>query len=162
MKITYTLTDEDLNKFSTSNFSNKNKTIPKVLFFAASLVLIVILIMALIAQDYIFALMPAIFLLIAYFILKSPKILRNKYLKSIDTTGVRAVEINNSELIATNSSRSTSYRLNTVDKVELLDDYFVFIKFNQGDSLIIPSSAFSTKDEMINFINKIKTNAKIL
>lgn len=162
MKITYSITEEDLKKYVSSDFSAKNKTIPKLLLFIGGFALIAILLLALIAKDYSFAIPITVFLVVIYFILKSPKLLKKKYLSRINTEDERIIEINENHLTVTNPTRTTSYKFNEIKEVAFINDYFVFIKFNPGDSLLIPKSAFSNDTEMIDFINQIKTNAKIL
>lgn len=162
MKITYTLTDEDLQKYTTTDFINSNKIIPKILIFVGSFVLIVILLMAIIAKDYSFIIPITIVFMLLHVILKSPKFFKKKYLKTINTNEKRIVEIGDNDLIVTNSTRSTYYKFSEIKEVSFVNDYFVFIKFYQGDSLIIPRTAFSDNEELIDFINKIKSNAKIL
>ncbi len=162
MQITYNITEECKEKYISSDFNTKNKTFLKIFVFLSSFILIVILLMALIAKDYSFAVPIIIFLGIMYFILQSPKLLKKKQLNKIDTKDERTVEINENHLTVTKPTRTTSYKFNEIKEVTLVNDYFVFVKFNLGDSLLIPKYAFLNDTEMIDFINQIKTNAKIL
>jgi hypothetical protein len=162
MKITYSITEEDLKKYVSSDFSAKNKTIPKLLLFIGGFALIAILLLALIAKDYSFAIPIIVFLVVIYLILKSPKLLKKKYLNKIDTKDERIIEIDENHLTVTNSTRTTSYKFNEIEEVTFVNDYFIFIRFNPGDSLLIPKTAFSDSMEMIGFINKIKVKSKIL
>jgi len=138
------------------------KPFQKYLYFWKGFILIIILLMALIAKDYSFAISIIIFLGIIYFILQSPKFLKKKQLNKIDTKDERTIEINENHLTVTKPTRITSYKFNEIKEVTLVNDYFVFVKFNLGDSLLIPKYAFLNDTEMIDFINQIKTNAKIL
>ncbi len=162
MKITYNITEEDLKKYVSSDFSTKDKTISRILLFIGGFVLIAILLLALIAKDYSFAMPITVFLVVIYFILKSPKLLKKKYLNRINTEDERIIEINENHLTVTNSTRTTSYKFNEIKEVTFVNDYFIFIRFNPGDSLLIPKTAFSDNMEMIDFINKIKVKSKIL
>ena len=162
MKITYTLTDEDLQKYTTTDFVNKNKIAPKTLIFIGSFILIIILLIAIIAKDYSYVVSIALFFMILYFILQSPKFFKKKYLKALNTDEERIVEIGDKDLMVINSTRSTSYKFSEIKEVNFVNEYFVFVKFNPGDSLIIPKTAFSNNEEIIDFINKIKTKARIL
>lgn len=162
MKITYSITKEDFNKYISSDFSTRNKTIPKILLFIGSFILMIILLMALIAKDYSFAIPIIIFLGIIYFASYSSKLLKKKYLNKIDIKDERTIEINENHLTVTNSTRTTSYKFDEVKEINFINDYFVLIKFKPGDSIVIPKTAFSDNTKMIDFINKIKTNAKIL
>lgn len=162
MLITYKITDADKRKYSSSSLNKKKQTVPKLLFYSGTIILVLISLIAIIAKDFSFATPIIAFLIVTHLLANIPKLLKNKYIKSIDSDEERTIEISKDSLIISNPSRSTSYNYSDIKSVDYVDDYFVLIKFNLGDSSLIPVSAFSNNTEMIDFVNKIKTNAKIL
>jgi hypothetical protein len=162
MKIDYKITDEDKQKYISSDLNTKKKTIPKIMVFVSSIILLLISLMALIAKDYAFATPILIFLAIIHLLVNLPKLLKKKYIKSIDVNEERSVQVNDDSLTVANSSRTTIYKYSDIKSVDLINNYFVLIKFKLGDSVVIPGSAFSNTDDNIDFINKIKTNARII
>lgn len=162
MQITYTLTEEDKEKYLKSNFDTKKRTVPKVMVFLGSFVLLLILFMALIAKDYSFTVPLSIFLVFILLILYYPKQLKKKYIKGLNSNDERSIELKESALVVSSSTRETSYSYTDIKKVDFINDYFVLIEFKLGDSIVIPKSAFQDNLNIITFINLIKTNAHIL
>lgn len=167
MQISYKLTEEDLKKYISTNFNPKKRTILKIISTIGVVVLIIIVLMALISQDYFFATCITLFLIVIYTLDKfAPKHLKKKYIKKLKETSaineLRTIELKDDEIVVSSPSRTSIYKYSEITSVNLVNNYFVLIKFNLGDSIAIPGSAFSDNTEKIDFINRIKTNAKIL
>lgn len=161
MKITYTFSDDDQMKYINTNFDTKI-TPRKIILVIAIIVFSFLGLAFMFSSDYYYAfLMFAFVAFYLYLLFGYPKRVKKKLSKTV--VGVqRIVEITESELTIIEPTRTNIYKLSEIKTVNLIDDYFASIGFDDNYSFVIPKSAFPTKDEMIDFINKIKTNAKIL
>lgn len=162
MKINYKITNEFKERYISTNFDVKNKTILRSIVFIASIILLFISLIALISQDYSLFIVPLVIALSGFYITFLPRILKKKYIKSLDFNNENIVEVNESDLTIVSSSRTTTFNYSQVKEIYLVSNYFIFIRFRPGDSIVIPKYAFSDDTETIDFINKIKINAKIL
>lgn len=163
MKLSYAFTDEDLEQYIKTDFNNKkNKILSKLLMFVLIFITVFISLAFLFTKDLSFLILSIILLILTYFLSNKTKFLKKKYINKIKTDGEKTVEITDTHLILTSLTRSSSFTLDEIKEVNLINNYFIFIKFSLDDTFVIPKSAFSTDVEMINFINLIKTNAKIL
>ena len=162
MKVTYTLNDADIKKFMSSDFRTKKNTILKIILVVTFIILTLILLISLIAKDYLFSTPLFLFLLFVSIILYYPKVLKKKYIKNLNTDNKKAIELKEGVLVVSSSDRKTSYNYTDIKKVNFVNDYFVLIEFKPGDSIVIPKSAFNDNLEITTFINLLKTNAHIL
>lgn len=167
MKIIYTLTEEDQGKYLSTNFAPKK-------IKARMGVMSVIMFFLFLFSFYSFAgssyIMGSFFLFFAllyfYLIFTAPKKAKKKYLDELKSTGVlsetKTVEASDNELRFTSPSRIVVHAYEDVSNVTVVNDSFVQINFKHADMILIPPSAFSNNDEIIEFVNLIKLNAKIL
>lgn len=162
MQITYNLTEEFKEKYISTNFDTKTKAILRIIILVSSIVLLIISLMAIIAKDLILFMFPMIISIIGFYVAFLPKILKKKYFKSLDFDDNKVVQIDKDGLFFKSSSRTTHFNYSEIKSIRLIDNYFILIVFRPGDSIAIPKYAFSNDNEMIDFINKIKSNAKIL
>ena len=167
MQITYKLTEEDLGKYISTDFKAKEKPISKIISTIAVIILVLIVLMALIAKEYFIAICIFLLLIAIYVADKYvPKRLKKKYIKKLKETStineLRTIELKEDEIVVSLPSRTSIYKYSEITSVNLVNNYFVLIEFNLGDSIAIPGSAFSNNTDKIDFINRIKTNAKIL
>lgn len=167
MQITYNLTEEDQKKYISTNFEPKKISPRKIIILIAAIFFFFLALMFLIISDYLWAIiMFAIAILYCYLLYGLPKKYKKKYLDKLKSSGLleetKIVEVNSNELKFSSPSRTTTHSYSDLSNISVVGDNFILINFKHADGIVIPTSAFSSKDEMINFINQIKTNAKIL
>lgn len=166
MLITYKITEEDKKRYISSNLiTNKSKML-NIIFLLCFLILFSITLLALIAKDYFFAFSVfAVSMVLLILVRNAPKFQKKKYISSLEKNSylneTRTVRIDENHLMVGTSSRTTCYKFLDIKKVES-DGYFVVITFRAGDSVAIPGSAFSNYEERIDFLNLIRTKAKII
>ena len=167
MQITYNVTEEDQKKYIATNFVQKKTSFRKIIIILSIIVLIFSSLTLFAVSEYFLGSVAFFFAaLYFYFCFLYPKRLKKKYLQKLNSTGIleetKTVEVSDDELRFISSSRKTSHKYSDIFKISILKDNFILINFKHEDSLAIPKSAFSDNAEMTNFINKIKSNAKIL
>lgn len=167
MQITYNLTEEDQKKYISTNFEPKKISPRKIIILIAAIFFFFLALIFLIISDYPWAIiMFAIAILYCYLLYGLPKKYKKKYLDKLTSTGVlketKTIEVNDGELRFTSPSRTVIHQYSDIKDISIINNYFIIIIFKHEDSIAIPKSAFSNNTEMIDFINQIKTNAKIL
>ena len=167
MKITYTITEDDQQKYIMTDFGKKKFSLSKIIMTLVIIFFSLFGCIYFIVSEYFFGFfMFSIAILYFYLLRYHPRRIKKKYLNKLMSSGIlgetKTVEVTPDGLKYESPSRTTIYKYASLSNISILDDSFVFIEFNSGDSLLIPTSAFSSNDEMVDFINTIKSNAKIL
>ncbi|WP_333638516.1 YcxB family protein [Tissierella praeacuta] len=167
MQITYNITQEDQKKYISSSFISHKKHKFKVISIIVIIVLSFSFILALTIKEYFHSIIALILLALNVFIYHlNPKRFKKKYIRSLKNSGIleetRIIDISDNELKFSSSLRTVIHQYSDIKNISIINDYFIVISFKHEDSIAIPKSAFSNDIEMIDFINKIKTNAKIL
>lgn len=162
MELNYKITNECKEKYIKTNFDTKFKAILRGVMFFISIIMALFSLMALISKDYPFFFFALIVSIAGFYVAFQARILKRRYIKSIDPDNETTIQITDDGVILGNPSRTTRFSYSEIKSIDFVNDYFVFIKFNPGDSAIIPNYAFSNKEEMISFINEIKASANIL
>lgn len=165
MQVDYKFTEEDQRKYLSTNFNNNPKF--KIIPILAIILLSVSLILSFTLDDFFYTIvLLAILFLVIFFYYINPRIIKNKYIKNLKSSGVldenKTIEVSEYELKISSQSRTTAYQYSDITSISIINDYFIHVNFSLGDSIIVPKTAFSTNTEMIDFINKIKSNAKII
>lgn len=167
MQITYNITEEDQKKYISTNFEPKKISPRKIIMILVTIFFFFLALMFLIISDYLWAIiMFAVAILYCYLIYDLPKKHKKKYLDKLKSSGLleetKIVEVSQNELKFSSPSRTTAHSYLDLSNITVIEDNFILINFKHADGIVIPTSAFSNKNEMIDFINQIKTNAKIL
>ncbi len=167
MKITYTLTDEDFQKYISTNFEPNKFNIKKIFFVFVIVIFSLASLLFFIFNEYTLGIiMLSVVVLYVFLLIEYPKIMKKKYLKKLESSGklneLKTIELNVDECRFISPSRTIIQDYSDFSSISVLNNDFIMITFKQEDSMVVPISAFSNKDEMITFVNRIKTNAKIL
>ncbi|HOA79960.1 MAG TPA: YcxB family protein [Defluviitaleaceae bacterium] len=165
MQISYKLTEDDQRKYISTNFSNNSKL--KIIPIIAIILLSISLILSFTLDDLFYTvIIAALLFLIVFLYYINPRNLKNKYIRDLKASGIlgetKTIEVNENNLTVSSLSRTTVYQHSDVTNVSVVNDYFIYISFKHGDSIVIPKSAFTNEIDMIDFINKIKLYAKII
>lgn len=166
MQLRYSITDDDSKRFIKCNFQNQNKKY-KIFSYFILLVAVLFFIATLIAKDFTNAIVFLVLIIVLYFAyFQSPKITRKRHLKKLKDSGFlneeRIVTLEDKQISLHSESRKLSHEYSNIEKISVLDGYFVIVGFKYEDSFIIPSSAFENENQKIAFINTIKLKSGIL
>lgn len=167
MKITYKLTNDDIQNYISTNFETNKFNSRKIILILGIVIFSFIGLVFLSISDYFEGvLMFALVIFYFYLLFGLPKRAKKKYINSLKSSGyldeTKVIEVNENEFKFETPSKTSIYHCSNISNISVIKDNFVLINFKHEDSLLIPTSAFSSKDEMVDFINTIKSNAKIL
>ncbi len=167
MQVSYRFTKDDIDNYLSTNFPLKKKRISNIIFIIGITFLVITDLMFLIIKDYSYTLFFTFFIILLLALNKYiPKHMKKKYINKLKSTGLieelTTIELKEDEITISSPSSTSTFKYSVIEKVSLIKNYFVLIEFKSGENIVIPGSAFSSNTEIIDFINQIKTKAKIL
>lgn len=165
MEIKYSFTETDYKKYINSDF---NLISPKrrILIRAINVVIVFLILISLFFNDLTFTLtLSAIYALFVYLQVFQPRLMKKqliKKLKKSDLLEGKTIRLDDDKMHIIDKNTTFSHLYSNIEKIDVIKDAFILILFKSQNSFVVPISAFKDHNEKVDFINKIKTSAKIL
>ena len=168
MKIEYDLVKEDFIEFNMYRIMNSDKiksSLLKQRYFISLDVLVVIFILSLIAGAQWKLFLPIFIMIYLLWVTYYPRLFNNKAKRNIEKMidegndnsvfGRYTLTASEEGIVEESKSKTTKIKWNQIFSIiETLEH--IFIRVSDIDTLIIPDSAFKTKDLRNEFVNTIK------
>ncbi len=165
MEINYSLTETDYKKYISSDF-NLISTKKRTLIRAINVITVFLILISLFFRDLTFTLaLAVIFAFFIYLQVFQPRLMKIQLIKKLNKAnllGVKTIRLDDEKMHIIDKLSTSAHLYSSIEKIAIIEDAFVLILFKTQNSFVVPISAFKDHNEKVDFINKIKSLAKIL